>query len=135
MSTNHHHESDTARLRLTASLESRAEAMILRAHGEVDAYTLPTWQRLLRAAADASPGRLVVDTRNLGFLGYRAYVVLADEAVRSRGKGVTVCLVSTQAITRRILAATELNTQLAVYETIEAALAAPAARTGAGQRS
>jgi len=109
-------------LRITT--ERNGSSLILRAGGEVDAANEVMWRRVLSqaAAATSEPGPLVVDVNGLDFMGCCAYAALADEADRSRRRGIEVCLVSQKAITRRIIAAGALGSRLRVYPDVGTAV-------------
>ncbi|GAB2705931.1 anti-sigma factor antagonist [Nocardia thraciensis] len=112
--------------RLTGDIEFRGPALLLRAQGEVDACTLPTWKHLLDAAAAAvtAPGPLVVDLEQLDFIGCRAFAALADEAARCRRRGIDLHLVSTASIVPRIIGAADLSALLPVYRSADTAASA-----------
>ncbi len=108
---------------LTGNVEFRGWDVLLRAQGEVDACTLPTWKHLLGAAAArvTPPGRLVIDLEDLDFMGCRAFAALADEAIRCQRQDIDVHLVSTASIVRRIVAAADLSGLLPVHPSVETA--------------
>ncbi|MBO0866198.1 MAG: anti-sigma factor antagonist, partial [Mycobacterium sp.] len=74
------------------------------------------------AGTATAPGPVVVDVRGLDFMGACAYAALARQAERCRRRGVTLCLVSTQPIVARTVAACGLRWMLPIHPTIEAAL-------------
>ncbi|WP_433678877.1 anti-sigma factor antagonist [Nocardia sp. CA-119907] len=108
--------------RLQSSTELRDHGVVVHASGEVDAYTLSTWHRLLREAAATAtgPGYLVINLEPLSFIACRAFTVLADEALRCRRRGIQLRLVSTASIVTRIIAAADLTELLPVYASIDA---------------
>ncbi|MCM6773157.1 anti-sigma factor antagonist [Nocardia sp. CDC159] len=117
-----------ARRRLSTRLEHRGRAVIVRTDGEVDAYTLPTWRRLLReAAATVRSGLLIVDTTGLDFMGYRGYVALAEESARCRHRGVQLRMVADRPVVARLLAAAGLSAELPIHADTDQALAQPEA--------
>lgn len=109
---------------LSVTTSQRGRALVISVAGEVDASNERDWRYLLAemVAIAAVPGRVVVDVRNLGFMGCCAYAVLAREAERCRRRGVTLCLVSQDPIVARIVAACGLRWLLPMYPTTEAAL-------------
>lgn len=113
-----------ARSTLRMTTERSGLAVIVSAGGELDASNEATWRRLLSEAAAAAgpPGPLVVDTSGLDFMGCCAYAVLAEEAERSRQRGVQVRLVGNQPLVARIVAACGLSELLPVDGSVDAAL-------------
>ncbi|WP_081968078.1 anti-sigma factor antagonist [Mycobacterium kyorinense] len=109
---------------LSATTSQRGRAVIISVAGEVDASNERDWRYLLAemVAIAAVPGRVVVDVRDLDFMGCCAYAALAREAERCRRRGVTLCLVSQDPIVARIVAACGLRWLLPIYPTTEAAL-------------
>lgn len=109
---------------LHATSEHNGSAVIISASGEVDAANKGAWKQLLYevAAITIAPGPVVIDIRNLDFMGCCAYAALAREALRCRRRGVSLCLVSHKPIVGRIVAICELRQMLPIYPTIETAL-------------
>ncbi|MCQ4363591.1 anti-sigma factor antagonist [Mycobacterium gordonae] len=111
---------------LRASTVRSGSAVVIRAGGEVDAANEHTWRGLLaEASAVASrPGPLIVDVSALDFMGCCAFAVLADQAERSRRRGVTLRLVSSDPGIARIVDACGFGHMLPVHPTTESALSA-----------
>lgn len=109
---------------LRAVTQQRGPAVIITVAGEIDASNEADWRYLLAemVAIAAVPGRVVVDVRDLDFMGCCAYTALAREAERCRRRGLTLCLVSQDPIVARIVAACGLRWLLPMYPTTEAAL-------------
>lgn len=104
-------------------------AVVVSAGGEVDASNEAKWDRLVSetAAAATAPGPVVVDVRQLDFMGCCAFTVLARKAEGCRRRGVSLCLVSHQPIVARIVAAGGLRPLLPIYPTTEMAMTRVAA--------
>ena len=115
---------DGAPYALCATTKHFGSAVVIIAGGEVDASNEGDWNYLLAemAATATPPGPVVVDVRGLDFMGGCAYAVLARQAERCRRRGVTLCLVSTQPIVARTVAACGLRWMLPIYPKIETAL-------------
>ncbi|WIM88484.1 anti-sigma factor antagonist [Candidatus Mycobacterium wuenschmannii] len=115
-----------ARSTLRATTERYGSAVIVNAGGELDASNDATWRRLLSEASAAAgpPGPLVIDTSGLDFMGCCAYAALAEEAERSRERGVEMRLVSNQPVVARIVRACGLGDLLPVDASVDAALSA-----------
>ncbi|WP_051024856.1 hypothetical protein [Nocardia aobensis] len=114
-----------AEARLSAVMRTHGAAVVLSVRGEADACTLDDWRRLVHegaALAAAHGGPLVVDTGGLGFLGWRALVVVAEEAAEQRGDGVAICLVSRTPTIARMAAVDPLTAELAIHPTVVGAL-------------
>ncbi|MDP7733563.1 anti-sigma factor antagonist [Mycobacterium paragordonae] len=111
---------------LRATTVRSGSAVVIRAGGEVDAANEHTWRGLLREASAVAvrPGPLIVDVTGLDFMGACAFAVLADEAERSRRRGVTLRLVSSNPGVARIVEACAFGHVLPVHPTTESALAA-----------
>ena len=117
-------ELSRARSSLRATTERDGLAVIVSAGGELDASNDATWRRLLSeaSAAAAPPGPLVIDLSGLDFIGCCAYSALAEEAERSRERGVEIRLASNQAVVARIVQACGLSELLPVDHSVDAAL-------------
>ncbi|MBF6340972.1 anti-sigma factor antagonist [Nocardia abscessus] len=126
-------EPEDARLRLTATIERHGGAIVVHAHGEVDAYTLPTWRRLLsEAVAAASAGDpLVIDTSDILFMACRSLLVLAEESEKCLRHGSRLSVVGSRTVVGRVVTALELDALLPVYSCVEDAVAesAPSGRS------
>ncbi|MFE7740800.1 anti-sigma factor antagonist [Nocardia sp. NPDC057455] len=116
---------DDAHAALRATVERRGNASIVHFHGEVDAYTLPTWRSLLRevVTATAAPGIIVIDTGGLGFMACRSMLALAEEAEACRLRDVRLCVVGNQLVVTRIVTLLDLDALQPIYACVEDALA------------
>ncbi|MFF0545853.1 anti-sigma factor antagonist [Nocardia thailandica] len=114
--------------RFDAAVDAAGRTVVLRARGEVDAYTLPHWRSLLRRAAAATEdgGHLVIDLDEVSFLSARSVADLADLAGDLERRAITLALTEGRAAatTRRILDITGLTERLSVHRNLRAALAA-----------
>jgi anti-anti-sigma factor len=110
------------------SVRRQGRAVVARPRGEVDAYTLLTWQRLLDELTESvePPGPVIIDTGSLEFIGCRAVAVLAEQAARCRAHGVRLCLVGGQPTVVRILDATGLHSSISIYPSVDSAVGAAA---------
>lgn len=111
---------------LRATTTCSGSAVIIRAHGEVDAANENTWHDLVSEAAAIAtrPGPLVVDVNGLDFMGCCAFTVLANEAERCRRRGIRLVVVSRDPGIARIVDACAFTGLLPVHSTTESALAA-----------
>lgn len=109
---------------LRAATRHVGTAVIISVAGEVDASNEGDWRYLLAemAATAAAPGPVVVDVRELDFMGCCAFAVLAREAERCRRRGVTLRLVSQKPIVARTAAACGLRWLLPIHSTLQRAL-------------
>jgi anti-anti-sigma factor len=109
---------------LHAVTERRGPAVIISVRGDVDASNEGDWKYLLAEMAGTAtvPGPVVVDVRELDFMGCCAYSALTREAERCRRRGITLCLVSQDPIVARIVAACGLRWLLPIHSTTGAAL-------------
>jgi anti-anti-sigma factor len=114
-----------------ATVQRHRDAVIVSVAGEVDASNVHAWAQLLTktAATTRAPGPLVVDLRDLDFIGCCALAALARQTERCRRRGVRLCLVSRQQFVARAIAAAGLNRVLPIYPSTQTALLS---RAGAG---
>ncbi|WP_410872073.1 anti-sigma factor antagonist [Nocardia sp. A7] len=114
--------------RLGAVVKSTGQVVVLRARGEVDAYTLPRWRSLLDSAASetAVGGHLVVELSEVTFLSVRAVMVLADLAEHLSRRGIAMCLVTARAAPTigHVLDLAEMSEWLPIHRDLTTALAA-----------
>jgi anti-anti-sigma factor len=110
---------------LRATTDHSGPAVLIHAGGEIDACNEHTWRQLLDEAAAVviEPGPFVIDVSGLDFMGCCAFAALADTAQRCGDRGVELRLVSHQPVVARIVQACGLGAILAVYPTVDAALA------------
>ncbi|APE35526.1 hypothetical protein BOX37_17985 [Nocardia mangyaensis] len=68
---------------------------MLRAHGEIDAYTLGRWRRLFSAARTEAgrSGHRVIDVDDITFMSCRAIIELAEDAQRYRRSAAAIHLI------------------------------------------
>lgn len=111
---------------LRATTVRRGSAVLVRASGEVDASNEDLWHDLVSEAAAVAlnPGSVIVDVSDLDFMGCCAFTVLANEAERSRRRGVALRVVSGDPGIARIVEACNFGAVLPVHATTESALAA-----------
>ena len=111
-------------------------AVVVCVAGDIDASNESAWAQLLTetAATTTPPHPLVVDVRNLDFMGCCAFTALEQEAKRCRDRGVSLCLVSYQPIIDRTVDVCGLRWVLPVYPTIEAALVRAAVEASDGEK-
>lgn len=99
---------------------------VLYARGEVDAYTLATWRRVLceTSAAYRVSGPVIVDITGLDFISASGLAALANQANTCREHGNDLVVVSRASIAHRVAAATGLDVRTAIRSSTEAALRA-----------
>ncbi|MGH3970158.1 MAG: STAS domain-containing protein, partial [Mycobacterium sp.] len=68
--------------RLQTDTDRRGSAVILHARGEVDAYTLGTWRRIVQEISECAGAgeQVIVDITGLDFIASAALAALANEA-------------------------------------------------------
>jgi anti-sigma B factor antagonist len=95
--------------------------------GEVDLYTAPELKsELLRLVAEG-PNRIVVDLTGATFVDSTTLGVLLGAVKRLRLIGGELVIVCSDLNIRRILSITLLDRAFTIYDTLDDALAAPAA--------
>ncbi|MBW0271776.1 hypothetical protein ATM97_14320 [Nocardia sp. MH4] len=104
-------------LRLSAEFEHRGRSTRLRARGEVDAFTMPRWRRMLDHGADTvvPGGQFVVDLRGLGFVSCRGFGELVRTATRCRAHGCSLFVVEDGGWSRRVLEVVDPAGELVTY--------------------
>ncbi|MEV0334422.1 STAS domain-containing protein [Nocardia sp. NPDC050717] len=114
-------EPDDVRARLRAETSTVRHGILLRVHGEIDAYTFAYWRRLFDAAllAARDTGHLLVDLDAVEFMSCRAIAELADSAERSHREGLRVSVVRPSSAMVHI--ATVADLALPVYPDVDAA--------------
>lgn len=118
------------RQRLRADVEPCGQTAILHVHGEIDAYTLPSWQELLDTTVTtlaAEGGRhLIVDLTGTDFVSVRAIMGLAELTTQSCRRRINLALIDSRAYspTARIIAVAGLSAWLPVHTDLTAALTA-----------
>lgn len=111
----------TTTMQLTAVRNDHA--MLLCARGDVDAANVHVWEWALDevAAATDTPS-LLIDARQVDFMGSVAYTALAAQSLRCRRRGIELRLISTQPIVARVITASGLHDAIPVYCSVAAAL-------------
>lgn len=117
---------DDVAVRLQTDTVRDGGALILQARGEVDAYTLPNWRRIVEeTAVNASAAEsVIVDITGLDFVACSALATLANQAEMCRKQGNDLAVVSCSPIVQRVAAVTGLDARLAIYPTADAAVRA-----------
>src|SRR4051794_22723416 len=107
------------------AVEARDGGTVVRLGGELDLYNAPVLREALLAAAKAEPTRLVIDLAEVDFIDSTALGALVE--VRGRlAADAPLLLPAPQPETRRALQVSGLDRHLAVHDTVDAALTAPA---------
>lgn len=118
--------------RLHAELESRSTVVILYVHGEIDAFTLQRWHRMVDTAVDRAIecGHLVVDISDTEFMACRSVLDLAARAQQAAAHGVLVSVVDPgPSVVARVVAVAGLTEWLPLHTTLIDALGAHTPRT------
>jgi anti-sigma B factor antagonist len=102
--------------------KAQAEVLTLALTGELDVGTqAATWARIDQALATA-PRMLVLDLRDVDFLGSAGLSVLIEAQRAARGRGTAICLVADRRATLLPLELTGLTTMFPVVRTPDEAL-------------
>lgn len=111
--------------RLQVDLDQRDRAVVVQACGEVDAYTLSAWRRIIEEATAhvGASQALIIDATRLEFIAWCALAALGNQADACRECGIEMFVVSRASIVHRIVAATDLSKRLSIYPSSEDALA------------
>jgi anti-anti-sigma factor len=96
-------------------------AVVVRLAGELDLYNAEEIRDAIGEAIARSPRRLVVDLAEVGFIDSTALGVLIE--ARARVGADRLALAAPQLETRRTLQVSGLDRHLAVYDTVDDALA------------
>lgn len=109
---------------LRAVTKRTGSSVVVHVGGDIDASNETAWQDLLSrgAAETVAPGPFVIDVCDLDFMGSCGYAALAHEAAECRDRGVTLRLVTRQAIVDRTIAVCGLSPLLPTYPSVETAL-------------
>lgn len=136
---------------VVSSTSPRSGVVVLRAIGEIDLLTAPSWARMGRAACrlladrhsdtpevgDHSPvahrvpagsapaGRLVCDLSAVGFLGASGLAVLVELAEETAAHGLVLSVVADTRAVRRPLSLTGLDRRVSVVSALSEAVADP----------
>lgn len=104
------------------SVVEHGRSIVVRLAGELDLYNAPIVREALLAAVDSDPDRLVIDLGEVAFVDSTALGVLLETRARL-GHGDHFVLAAPGAETRRTLQVSGLDRQLAVADSVDAALA------------
>lgn len=109
---------------LRSFTECSGSAVVVHVGGDIDASNEGSWQRLVSRSASIAiaPGPIVIDVRDLEFMGSCGYAVLAREAEQCQRRGVHLRLVSSQPVVARTIAACGLQRLLPLYSSVDTAL-------------
>ena len=106
------------------------DVAVVRLRGEADLHTAPILRDALDAAIDTGAGTLVVDLTGVTFVDSMMLGVLLATTRRIRVLGTEMRIVVDDPHLRRIFELTLLDRVLALYPTLEFALARDAAPSG-----
>ncbi len=121
-----HHPTGTPPL-TTSITRPRAGAVVLAVDGEVDTLTAPPMEQAMgKLLADTDDVVLVVDLTNVTFLASSGLAVLIRAAHRATARDLRLRLVVPGRAVRRPLEVTGSDQLFAVYQDVQAALAAEA---------
>lgn len=99
-------------------------ATLLCARGDIDAANAHIWEWALNEVAGATdtPSLLLIDARQVDFMGSVAYTALATQSLQCRRRGIKLRLISTQPIVARVITACGLHNAIPMYCSVDAAL-------------
>lgn len=103
------------------SVDVAGNATVVRLAGELDLYNADEIRNALNEVIATSPARVVVDLTDVDFLDSTALGVLIE--ARSKLGADELALAAPQHEVRRTLQVSGLDRRLAVYDTVDAALA------------
>ena len=103
------------------AVETVDAAVVLRLAGELDLYNAEEIRSAINGAIATSPRRIVVDLGEVDFIDSTALGMLIE--ARARIGNDRLALAAPKLETRRTLQVSGLDRHLAVYDTVEAALA------------
>ena len=102
-------------------VDSVEGAVVIRLAGELDLYNAAEIRTALSDAIAASPARIVIELAEVEFIDSTALGVLIEARARAGARGFA--LAAPQLETRRTLQVSGLDRHLAVYDTVDDALA------------
>ena len=103
-------------------VSGNGDAVVVRLAGELDLYNAPAVREALANALARGPERLVVDLSDVTFVDSTALATFV-EARANLGSGERFALAAPGLAARRALEVSGLDRHLAVYPTVESALA------------
>ena len=106
----------------TVDIEHRSGTVVLRVRGELDMLTTPKLAETVTRELAAGPGVLVIDLSGVTFLASSAMAAIVS-AHQQGGERSAVRIVATSRETARPLEVAGLATYLAIFPTLDAALA------------
>jgi len=101
-------------------------AVVAHLVGELDLYNAPSLREALLEIASEQPERLVIDLEDVDFVDSTALGVLIETRAKLENKKAFL-LAAPGPDTRRALMISGLDRHLSLHDTVESALAAPAA--------
>ena len=101
---------------------AHGRSVVVRLAGELDLYNAPMIREALLAALETQPDRIVIDLHEVAFVDSTALGVLLETRSRLEQRDNFV-LAAPGAETRRTLQVSGLDRQLAVADSVDAALA------------
>lgn len=116
---------------LGLELTERDGYAVLAVSGEIDVSTAPPLRERLIALVDDGWKRVVVDLEGVDFLDSTGLGVLVAVLKRLETAGGELRLVCTRSQLLKVFEITGLNTVFLVFDSLEAAIAAPAADAAA----
>ena len=104
-------------------LRPAAKLVVVQASGRIDVTGSLVFRDRLFALLDERPTRMVVDLSSADYVDTYALSVLVDVAIRCRLEDRGLALVCSEGTMRRALATTGLDQFVAIYATLDEALA------------
>lgn len=104
------------------SVERNGDAVVVHVRGEVDLLTTPMLSKLLTEQFATEPAMLVLDLRDVAFLGSSGLAALVTARDEAGNRNVTLRLVGTDHAVLRPLVATGLAELFSIYPDLETAL-------------
>ncbi|QBI55906.1 STAS domain-containing protein [Streptomonospora litoralis] len=118
---------------LKITRRDRDDCVVLAPSGEIDMAAEDQFHRAVLAAVDDRPqGRLVLDFSRLVFIDSSGLRVLIQAHKATKAAGGSLAIAAASERIARILHVTAIDTRVAVFPTVEAALAAAQESSSAG---
>ncbi|MDA0564311.1 STAS domain-containing protein [Streptomonospora sp. S1-112] len=110
---------------LKITRRTRDDGIVLALSGEVDMATEEQFHRAVRDALEARAGRLVLDFTRLAFIDSSGLRVLIQAHKAAKAVDSAVAIAGATERVARILHVTAIDTRIPMFESVDAALAAP----------
>lgn len=110
--------------RLQTAIQEISGFAVVKAAGEIDMYTAPSFRGAVHQAIDKTPGSLVIDLSDVGYMDSSGFGTLLGAIKRVKADGGFVRVAGCSEAIERLIRITGLDGSIELFDTVDEAVTA-----------